>query len=188
LGAIVALLIASSFWLIVASPGIAELAGSKHDFTTAEWSGGDSCQPCHVPHRADQTKMPKWGGPSTIRSDPPADRGRPGPLSRMCLSCHDGNTARDTFGDETGGMPLPARSRIAADGDLRNDHPVGARYPTGDRKFQPLSRVEQFDRIRLFDGKVECSSCHDPHDSYDQPYLLVMPNDESQLCMSCHRL
>ncbi|MHC4235770.1 MAG: cytochrome c3 family protein, partial [Planctomycetota bacterium] len=85
-------------------------------------------------------------------------------------------------------MPLPARSRIAADGDLRNDHPVGARYPTGDRKFQPLSRVEQFDRIRLFDGKVECSSCHDPHDSYDQPYLLVMPNDESQLCMSCHRL
>jgi len=173
---------------MLASPGSAELAGSKHDFTSAEWSGGSACAACHVPHRADQPKSPKWGGPTTIRSDPPADRGRPGPLSRICLSCHDGNTARDTFGDETGDANMPARSRIAAHGDLRDNHPIGVRYPIGERTYQPFSRVQQSGRIRLFDGKVECSSCHDPHNSYDQPHLLVMPNDESQLCTSCHRL
>jgi len=188
LSAVAGLAVVSVFWLLPASPGSAELAGSRHDFTGEQWSGGSACQPCHVPHRADQPKTPKWGGPALIRSDPPADRGRPGALSRMCLSCHDGNTARDTFGDEIGGLTMPARSRIAADGDLRTNHPVGVRYPIGERKYQPLSRVEQSGAIRLFDGRVECSSCHDPHNSYDQSYLLVMPNDESQLCMSCHRL
>jgi len=186
--AVAAVLVASLSWMLAASPGSAELAGSKHDFTQAEWSGGSACQACHVPHRADQPKSPKWGGPNLIRSDPPADRGRPGPLSQRCLACHDGNTARDTFGDEISGLTMPARARIASDGDLRTDHPIGVRYPIGERKFQALTRVEQSGRIRLFEDRIECSSCHDPHDSYDQPYLLVMPNDESQLCTACHKL
>ena len=188
MAAVGAVLIGLSSWLVVASPGHAGLAGSKHDFSSAAWSGGSSCGACHVPHRGDRLKTPKWGGPAAIQSAPSSEPGRPGPLSRICLGCHDGSTARDTFGDETGGLSMPARSRIGSSGRMGNDHPVGVRYPTGARKYQPLSRVEQGERIRLFDGKVECSSCHDPHNSYDQPYLLVMPNDESQLCTSCHRM
>ena len=188
--ALMGIAVAWSSWLIVASPGRAGLEGSKHDFTGREWSGGSACQACHVPHRADKPKTPKWGGPSTIRSDPPADRGRPGEVSRICLGCHDGTAARNIFGDETAGRQMPARARIGKSGHLRNDHPIGVSYPIGDRKYQPLSRVEQSGRVRLFESakKVECSSCHDPHNSYDQPYLLVMPNDESQLCTACHRL
>ncbi|MCP4248586.1 MAG: hypothetical protein GY778_16170 [bacterium] len=185
---LVAIVAAALSWLLIASSGSAELAGSKHDFTQAGWSGGSACQPCHTPHRGHQPKTPKWGGPATIRPEPPADRGRPGLLSRVCLNCHDGNTAPDTFGDETGGLHMPARSRIAASADLGRDHPIGVRYPIGQRKFQPRSRVEQGGKIRLFDNRVECSSCHDPHNGADQPYLLVMPNDESQLCTSCHRM
>ena len=186
--ALAAVAVALVAWLVPVSPGTAELRGSKHDFTNTEWSGGSACAACHVPHRADQPKTPKWGGPTTIRRDPPADRGRPGPLSRKCLSCHDGSTATDTFGEETVGLNMPARSRVAANGDLRNDHPIGVRYPTGQRDYQPLSRVERGERVRLFNGRVECSSCHNPHDKYDQPHMLVMPNDESQLCSSCHRV
>ncbi len=187
-GALAGVALAMAIWLLPASPGRAELRGSKHDFSKAEWSGGSACAACHVPHRADEPKTPKWGGPSTIRQEPPAERGRPGPISRKCLSCHDGSTARDTFGDETAGLTMPARSRIGAKGDLRTDHPVGVRYPTGDREYQPASRMGRGDRIQLFNGRVECSSCHDPHDTYNLPYMLVMPNDESQLCTSCHRL
>ena len=39
-------------------------------------------------------------------------------------------------------------------------------------------------RIRLFNGRVECSSCHSPYS--DEASLLVMPNRQSALCLSCH--
>jgi len=187
-GLLLGLALAAGIVLIGATPGAADLQGSKHDFTGAGWSGGSACAACHVPHRANQPKSPKWGGPTTIRTDPPADRGRPGPLSRSCLNCHDGATARDVFAEEITDLEMPARSRIAAHGDLRRNHPVGVRYPIGDREYQPASRLEAGSRVQLFDGQVECSSCHDVHDTYDLPYMLVIPNDRSQLCTSCHRV
>jgi len=40
------------------------------------------------------------------------------------------------------------------------------------------------DRIRLPGGEVSCRSCHSlysPHEGH-----LVIPNDRSRLCLSCH--
>ena len=99
--------------------------------------------------------------------------------------------------------------------DLRNDHPVGIRYPdagAGTDFKDPQrkeARMAYFDNngngradtneIRLYnaggsDGyEVECASCHDPHGvpsggpgSQFNPTFLRVTNVGSAVCQSCH--
>ena len=98
--------------------------------------------------------------------------------------------------------------------DLRNDHPVGIRYPTSagagtDFKDPPRkeARLAYFDNngntradsneIRMYntgDGyEVECASCHDPHGvpsagpgSVFHPSFLRVSNAGSAVCRTCH--
>ncbi len=98
--------------------------------------------------------------------------------------------------------------------DLRNDHPVGIRYPTAagggtDFKDPPRkeARLAYFDNngngradsneIRLYNTgegyEVECASCHDPHGvpsagpgSDFNPTFLRVANAGSAVCQSCH--
>ena len=41
-------------------------------------------------------------------------------------------------------------------------------------------------RIRLFDGKAGCRSCRNLYSV--EKKLLVMSNERSGLCLSCHRI
>ena len=95
-------------------------------------------------------------------------------------------------------------------GDLTDDHPISFSYKAVWDEYQSGSRVDQLhtvaDAITGFGGegvrffgstdRVECSSCHDPHVSYDQfatppgdeqyrPFL-IRSNSGSKLCLSCH--
>jgi mono/diheme cytochrome c family protein len=99
--------------------------------------------------------------------------------------------------------------------DLRDDHPVGVRYPaTGpdvDFKVPTATRgnIRFFDsnsngrpdknEIRLYDSgdgfEVECASCHDPHGVGPGPggsggpfnrSFLRISNSGSAVCLSCH--
>ncbi|NOX97089.1 MAG: hypothetical protein GXO98_03305 [Nitrospirae bacterium] len=91
-------------------------------------------------------------------------------FSRECLSCHDGTISK---------MPsVSVREGIWKHG-VSLSHPIGVRYPRdGDfRAYLPK-------KIRLFDGKVGCLSCHDPYAK--ERNLLVMSNRRSRLCLSCH--
>lgn len=124
-----------------------------------------------------------------------------------CLACHS-----------TGAGPLGANATdftaFAIGTDLRNDHPVGIRYPTAagvgtDFRDPPRkeARLAYFDtngngradagEIRLYntgDGyEVECASCHDPHGvpsagpgSVFNPTFLRVSNTGSGVCLSCH--
>ncbi len=47
--------------------------------------------------------------------------------------------------------------------------------------------------VRVYDGKVECASCHDPHGvpsggagSTFKPTFLRVANTGSALCLTCH--
>ena len=98
--------------------------------------------------------------------------------------------------------------------DLRNDHPVGVRFPTSagpGTDFKEPSRKEArlawFDangngradasEIRLYNTgegyEVECASCHDPHGvpsaglgSVFNPTFLRIGNAGSAVCLTCH--
>jgi predicted CXXCH cytochrome family protein len=67
---------------------------------------------------------------------------------------------------------------------MTSRHPIGAeQHPRGpgDNLVHPNSLDP---RIRLFDGRVGCGSCHSPYAR--EHALLVMSNDRSALCLSCH--
>lgn len=120
-----------------------------------------------------------------------------------CLSCHSPDGVFEQATDFT----------VFSIGlDLRNDHPVGVRFPTSNTDFNVTnatsSRGDTFfdkdgdarmdkDEVRLYetgDGpEVECASCHDPHGvpsggtgSVFNPTFLRVSNAGSSLCMTCH--
>ncbi len=72
------------------------------------------------------------------------------------------------------------------DGFVWRDHPIGVSYPAGRRGFRPMAFVQAEGKIRLPQGRIECVSCHDPHNASGAAKMLVMSNRRSALCLSCH--
>lgn len=95
-------------------------------------------------------------------------------------------------------------------GDLSDDHPISFSYQDVYDEYQSGTRAGELhsvaaaltgidgEGVRFFGptSRVECSSCHDPHVSYDQfatppgdeayrPFL-IRPNSGSKLCLTCH--
>ncbi len=105
------------------------------------------------------------------------------PMSRDCVSCHDGTYASS--------VTIRAGTWIHGKDFMRYDqgrHPVGMDYEAVRLKrgsktdLLPLPQVDR--RIRFFNGKVGCGSCHDPYSAI--PKKLVMSDRNSRLCFSCH--
>lgn len=108
----------------------AAISGSAHDFSSMAWSGGEICKPCHTPHNADQSGISTrlWNHTlstatyttleGTGEGQDRMDRG-----TRLCLSCHDGTVALDSFGGNSGTSFAPGKRNLGT--DLSNDHPVG---------------------------------------------------------------
>ncbi len=69
--------------------------------------------------------------------------------------------------------------------DLSGHHPVSVIYPSGGQAFQPPAALPGAG-LRLPDGRVECTSCHAVHDPTHAPFLRKS-NNQSALCLSCHR-
>ncbi len=110
----------------------------------------------------------------------------PGPTSLICLSCHNGTVATSTMST---GHALLSGERFGldlSDDFTFRDHPIGVPYPNDPREYHPQSFVEK-KGIPLPDGRLECISCHDPHDQQRIDAMLVMSNRRSALCLTCHK-
>jgi predicted CXXCH cytochrome family protein len=169
------------------------IEGSKHDFSQKAWSKDDSCGACHTPQRVETPDVkPLWnpGADLTKRFGLSVKtRGRAGSGTTSCLRCHDGTVApsnisaaqRTEFVNKT-------RSARFAPAHGGSNHPVGIDYPLFDRRgFRPANVVTNKGTVVLPNGKVECLSCHDPHNGAGQKYFLVTSNSRSALCLTCHR-
>lgn len=171
------------------------LVGSEHDFVNLGVREDQRCLPCHAPQNADtEPRGALWDdSPASMQAFQLYRRsaGVPGAASMICLSCHDGSASADAFGGmDGGGNVVTGATRnaiIGRDGDLSGDHPVGVEYPEFDRAYRARSSVEGGGFVPLPDGRVECTSCHDPHGQYGVPNLLVKSNVRSALCLTCHR-
>ena len=151
-------LLAAAVPLLAAGFASGAITGSKHDFSAATWSDQQICKPCHTPHNADisltgriwahdlSTATYKYhggtvagadGSTSTDAGTGTAAQTDMDNASRLCLSCHDGTVALDSFMGKNGGKPT-AGTKIGAltqtqvgynpdlaTPDLSNDHPVG---------------------------------------------------------------
>ena len=185
------------------------IQGTAHDFSGDAWNpSGEICIVCHTPHNADPyndniANAPLWNhdadmtttytlySSATLQATP----GQPSGVSKLCLSCHDGVTAIDSFGGATGTNFLTSADSTFVDIDLSDDHPVSFTYNAtspNDPEIRdpttattPLGGTIQAD---LLDGgtTMECSSCHDVHGVTGTNYLLKIANTGSQLCLACH--
>ena len=177
---------------IVGGLAWAEIKGSKHDFSDEEWTGGDPCAACHAPDRDEAPEgAPLWDLEADLSRKFGArggERAEPGQGTLVCLRCHDGTIASErTAGAEEKRFANKEHPGMFSSGHESSEHPVGVEYPQFDKGYRPLIAVVASGTVTLPDGKVECTSCHDPHDMSDQDYMLVASNARSGLCLICHR-
>jgi len=190
--------------LVLAAPAYAAISGSDHDFSGQGWSGGKICGVCHTPHNADTSVAgaPLWNhevttATYTLYSSPTLDATVSQPehyASKLCLSCHDGTVALDSFGGNMGSTFIDGDHNVGT--DLSGMHPIGIVYDatlatTDGGLFNPLTTTtalgDSINDDQLFGaGNLECASCHDVHNSNGNEGLLRVNNDASALCLTCH--
>lgn len=190
------ILMGTALWLAtMMDVTMAGLIGSAHDFGT----GG--CASCHATHKSagGGGPGPLWDHETTTATftlyssdtldaiiNDPTDFG-----SKLCLSCHDGTVAIDSYGGVTGTDFMTGPSMLGT--DLSNDHPVSFTYNTalantdGGLKDPATANSGLGGTIQedlLVTDMLECNSCHNIHSSV--PKLLVVSNAGSSLCLTCH--
>lgn len=123
----------------------------------------------------------------------------PDGTSILCLTCHDGvgnldafggtNDGADAYAVATGSVKITRAEALRNDGG--NEHPFSFTYSsaleTQDTGLEDPTSTAVADL--LSSGKVQCTSCHDVHNSgnFDSGVgLLVMSNAQSALCTTCH--
>lgn len=205
--------IAGALLVLAAHPLFAAtITGSAHDFTTKNWSGGRICIACHVAHKSDTsvTDAPLWSHQNstqtyTLYSSPTMNAGplsQPSGLSKLCMSCHDGTVAVDSFGGKAGTTMISAANNNGT--TLADDHPIGFVYNTAlatadGALFDPSTKsitigsgaqtkTGTIASLLLYNGKLECSSCHDVHNTFTvgTANLVKLPEAGSQICLACH--
>ena len=135
-----------------------------------------------------------------------APLGQPGSVSKLCLSCHDGSVAISSYGNYEGGAnseshtgAVNASGRILVGGSvfgLTNHHPIGFVYADVQAADDEINDVTTpftnnpfgitIEEV-LWKGKMECSSCHDVHNTKNSGSKFTWTEDtNSQLCLTCH--
>lgn len=193
------------------------VANSKHNLSfsgTGEIRSsteGDICIFCHAPHHA-SSEGPLWNHQMPVTGYTPyssstlkATVGQPTGSSKLCLSCHDGTVALDSYG---GNIPPANTENLwtfdqnkaiggASGTDLSDDHPISIDYTSGhldvgvtgglyDPSTTNSTLGGTITEDLLLNNRVECSSCHDVHNKYGGTYLLKISNTASGLCLTCH--
>lgn len=193
---LIAIAVNGLFWSGMASAQT--IVGSDHDFSNDGWSGGQICLVCHTPHNAATgvSDAPLWNHALTssvftlyTNTTLDATPNQPTGVSLLCLSCHDGTVALDSFGGSNGNSFIGGGENFGT--DLSNDHPIAISY-AADTTLAPDSNPSgivggtTIAADMLFSGNVECASCHDVHNSSGEAKLLVKSNAASALCQTCH--
>ncbi len=131
--------------------------------------------------------------------------------SNMCLSCHDGSamytsasyvkrphvqTGWTAFETRTVNFTGRERNRIVNGTDYTNlshTHPVNFNYAdaltTDGALHNPVhpqyAYLDGTTKVgRLFNGKVQCSSCHNPHKTDTK--MIQGTTSDGKLCVACH--
>ena len=198
--------------------------GSAHDFKTQ--LGGASytlCNFCHVAHKFGSaptgpgyllwnhtlSNVASYGVyTSDSMSSQPTDLGGQLVVSNLCLSCHDGTVAVNSWYEGQSGatfQPLPTGTVFVGDDmtvrDLTKQHPVNFTYPDATTAaqigMQPAASTTSVDgqgNVPMFAGRMQCATCHDPHagpSSGAHLFFRTFPSTPAQTqpgssCVYCH--
>lgn len=143
-------------------------AGTGMSFCNECHTGGSLSSQGQHPHAMAQAHF-GW-----IKGGPAATTPRYDGVN-TCLSCHDGTIASDQFGGNDPTKQL-------------TNHSVGVDYHAAflqpaKAALAPAVTIDH--RVMLTNGQVTCMSCHSLFSR--EAGLLVIRNDNSALCGTCHR-
>ncbi len=169
------------------------------------------CIFCHIPDESrspsGMADSPKWNhASSAVVSFTPYSNGSikpnnqshrlsadvsrgPGPVSKFCLSCHDGATAVNHYGSLSGNVYISDSYKVGKNGVLSNHHPIGFVYAADiDDEINPAATLGGHSVEELLsNGRMECTTCHDVHNKGNSGEKLLWVSDKnSNLCCSCH--
>ncbi len=165
----------------------------NHDITTQNYTPYDNGLMAAIGDQSHQFNgQDTWG------------TGQPGGVSRLCLSCHDGTVAVNAYGNFAYSLTRGAGDKyinaannrfwIGEGGDLRNHHPIGFDYADVASKDDeiappsaPMGTTGYTISQLLWNGKMECTTCHDVHNTKNQGEKFTWVQDiNSQFCFQCH--
>lgn len=182
------------------------IIGSKHDLA-ATGSGSvtsgatNACIFCHAPHNVMLAVTPLWNHQLSSQTytnytSSSYNSGSQTPsagTSKLCLSCHDGTVSVGltiSNGQIATSGAMSAANTLGT--NLSSGHPVGM-IPVNDGQlvsslfYNPGSTRDP--DVKLSSGKVECTTCHDPHVPGNDPVVqmfLARSNSGGVLCLACH--
>ncbi len=129
-------------------------------------------------------------------------------VSNLCLSCHDGTVAINSWYESQPAanfQPLTQGTLFMAGDmtvrDLTKQHPINFTYPDATTAaaigIQPAASTTSIDgngNVPLFQGKMQCATCHDPHagpSSGESLFFRAFPSTPAQtltgsFCVYCH--
>lgn len=179
-----------------------DIPGSKHDLSVPSDSAGyESCYVCHSPHTITRSHQPLWSQEagierfsaynSSIDERYEALTGDGGVA--ICLSCHDGTFAESSVYVESSLNAIEQQDPgFTGKGNGPSpDHPVNINYfdYETDPDIRPAASPDEVTdgvlSLTLYDGRVQCGSCHDVHNGSGDSFLRIS-NEGSQLCTVCH--
>ena len=138
-----------------------------------------------------------------------ANSTRPGSVSRLCLSCHDGTVSTNAYGAYNGASShgdatvknikdVAGQQQYLIGGvngiDLSNHHPIGFPYANAagvDNEIAQTTAAMGSNGLKIGDllwaGNMECTTCHDVHNSKNQGEKFLWTTDASSaFCKTCH--
>ena len=119
-----------------------------------------------------------------------------GGVSNQCLSCHDGTVA--VGATVAYGQVVTHGAMNSADvfgSNMQSSHPFSLALPLKDSIDLVASlaasgkTADTTGAVKLINGNVECTSCHNPHVQAKDPVslnFLVKDSSSGQLCLACH--
>jgi hypothetical protein len=200
-----------------AKVGKSAIAGGPHDLRTELSGGSYAlCNYCHIAHKFSNVTAPATAGPllwnhtlsgktsygvytSSTFSGYNTDITDLGSVatptvSNLCLSCHDGTIAIDSWYSAVrttqNSVFMPADRTVT---DLTQQHPVNFTYNAALANAAGLlvpastTSVDGAGEIPLFEGKMQCATCHDPHNGKGIMTQAFPSQPSGTFCTYCHK-
>ncbi|HSL24581.1 MAG TPA: DmsE family decaheme c-type cytochrome [Vicinamibacterales bacterium] len=144
---------------------------------------GQGCESCHGPGKA---HADAGGDPNLIQNPP---KMQPREASDTCLTCHTrgAHVAWEGSAHDVRQLSCTTCHSVHAFKSER------AQLQTADETElcarchrDKIAKMDRSGHMPLREGKMECSSCHNPHGSSTNVRLLRAGNSIPESCVSCH--
>jgi hypothetical protein len=199
-----------------------DILGSAHDFK-AVYNGASYslCNFCHIAHKFGSaptgpgyllwnhtlSSVASYGvyTSDSMQVTPDDLGGGQLTVSNLCLSCHDGTVAINSWYEPQNNasyQPIPQGTDFMPSDttvrDLTKQHPVNFTYPDattaaniGVLAAADSKSIDGAGTVPLFGGKMQCATCHDPHAGkrpiFERPFpATAAVTATGSFCVYCH--